>query len=462
MRMSSAAIIVAIALASCATASSGDAPPAGATPTNVPEASTTVRIDAATITNATTSGTSFPSNVETGQASCGDRSGSAFREEVAVALEPLDSGASFEILAAEYPLPGPTEGLWSQWGQGIVSSVNGRHYSAVGDHLGPDGNSYIYEYDPARRTLARISDILSLVDHQPGAWGYGKIHSQMVEDRCGSIWTFTYWGTRTDMQYGNGYKGDLLIEIDPEGRTVRNHGALVGERGVPSLAITRDGRYLVAEAVDADTDDGDLVVVDVANASLVQVADDPDHIGFRALAVDHQGRVLYSTADGSLMALIPDTGETVDIGIRLPGGESEFLRAATPVMPTGSLYGVSQYGYELFAIDEDGSLEVIGNAEEYTTSLAVTPEGDRLFWMPGAHGDAWEMGAPILQLDTATGEITELVSLVEPFEESLGLRPGGSYSITYHEGSLIIGLNASTLDDDSGFGTVVLVVIEGV
>ena len=107
-------------------------------------------------------------------------------------------------------------------------------------------------------------------------------------------------------------------------------------------------------------------------------------------------------------------------------------------------------------------MEVIGNAGEYTASLATTPEGDRVFWMPGAHGDAWQLGAPILQLDTATGEVTELVSLAEPFEERFGLLPGGTYSITYHEGSLIVGVNASPLDDDSGFGTVVLVVVEGV
>src|SRR5690606_41488553 len=88
--------------------------------------------------------------------------------------------------------------------------------------------------------------------------------SQMVEDSCGSIWTFTYWGTRSDIEYGRGYEGDLLLEIEPAARTLRSHGALVGERGVPSLAITPDGRYLVGESVEADTDDGDLVVFDTS------------------------------------------------------------------------------------------------------------------------------------------------------------------------------------------------------
>jgi hypothetical protein len=150
--------------------------------------------------------------------------------------------------------------------------------------------------------------------------------------------------------------------------------------------------------------------------------------------------VLYSTASGILRALIPETGETADTGIVVPGDEPEFLRAATPVTSAGVFYGVSQYSFDLFSVGGDGSVEVIGNAGEYTASLATTPEGDRVFWMPGAHGDAWQLGAPILQLDTATGEVTELVSLAEPFEERFGLLPGGTYSITYHEGSLIVGV----------------------
>jgi hypothetical protein len=34
--------------------------------------------------------------------------------------------------------------------------------------------------------------------------------------------------------------------------------------------------------------------------------------------------------------------------------------------------------------------------------------------------------------------------------------------MVYDDGRLIIGVNASSLDDDSGFGTVVLVGVEGV
>jgi hypothetical protein len=56
------------------------------------------------------------------------------------------------IDAAVYPHPDYIGNPWSQWGQGIVGP-NGVYYSAIGDHLGADGNSYVYTYDPASGSL---------------------------------------------------------------------------------------------------------------------------------------------------------------------------------------------------------------------------------------------------------------------------------------------------------------------
>ena len=38
--------------------------------------------------------------------------------------------------------------LWSSWGDGCLAK-SGKYYTSVGDHLGNDANSYVYEYDPA-------------------------------------------------------------------------------------------------------------------------------------------------------------------------------------------------------------------------------------------------------------------------------------------------------------------------
>ncbi len=365
------------------------------------------------------------------------------------------------VWAAEYPLPGPTEGLWSQWGQGIALG-DGRHLSAVGDHLGHDANSFFFVYDSEDRSLTRFADVLSVVPHEEGAFGYGKVHAQMVSDRCGTVWATTYWGTRDDLVYENGYEGDRLLAIDPAGRTIADHGAIAGEYGMPTMTIAPDGTTLVAGSVDVESGEEDVgvfTVFDTSTGEVTHQVDDPRQYGFRALGIDPVGGgVLYGIGDGGLAALDPSSGEFDDLEVELPGF---WLRSITRPATDGTVYGVSDDESFIFSISSDGTLEELGEPGGTTTSIAMTPDGTRVFWMPEAHGGAWEVGAPIMSMDTGTGEITEIVSILDPFEQ-LDLLPGGTYSIVYDEGRLILGVNASDLDDDSGFGTVVLVVVEGV
>ena len=388
--------------------------------------------------------------------------GISWRDDASIPLEQISSDDGVDVYAAEYPLPGPTEGLWSQWGQGIALG-DGRHLSAVGDHLGVDANSHFFVYDSDGRTLTRFADVLSVVPHEEGAFGYGKVHAQMVRDGCGTVWAATYWGTRDDLVYENGYEGDRLLAIDPAGQTISDYGPIAGEFGMPTMTITPDGEILVAGSVDVESgeeDTGVLTVFNTATSQVVDQVDDPRQYGFRALGIDPVGGgVLYGIGDGKLATLDPSSGEFEDLEITMPGF---WLRAITRPAPDGTVYGVSDDESGLFSISADGSLAEFGDPGGTTTSIAMTPDGSRIFWLPEAHGGAWEVGARIMSMDTASGDITEVTALLDPFDEALGLLPGGTYSIVYDEGKLILGVNASDLDDDSGFGTVVLVVVEGV
>jgi len=388
--------------------------------------------------------------------------GVAWRDDATIGLEQISNEDGIEVYAAEYPLPGPTEGLWTQWGQGIALG-DGRHLSAVGDHLGADANSYFFVYDSEQRIVTRFGDVLSVVPHEDGAFGYGKIHAQMAMDNCGSIWAATYWGTRDDLTYENGYEGDRLLEIEPNARTISDRGAVAGEFGIPTMTMAGDGRTLVAGSVDVDSsepDRGVLTVYDTSTEKTVTQVDDPRHEGFRALGIDPMsGNIFYSIGDNRLAAVDPVSGEFADLDVTLPGW---WLRSVTRPAPDGTVYGAADDEPALFSISPSGKLTDLGDPGGTTTSIAMTPDGSRIFWMPEAHGGAWEVGAVVNSMDTASGDITEVTSLLDPFEEELGLLPGGTYSIVYHDGRLILGVNASPLADDSGFGTVVLVVIEGV
>src|SRR5690606_7206607 len=226
------------------------------------------------------------------------------------------------VRAAVHPLPDHEGDPWSQWGQGVVLP-DGRSLSAVGDHLGRDGNSYLYELDPEAGRLTLVADVASVAGHEPGDWGYGKVHAQMVVGPCGEVYATTYWGTRDGIEYGGSYEGDVLLRIDPERRTTESLGPVLAGHGVPSLAGWAAGGLLYAEAADPERFDpqrGAFVLLDMATGEQVfATPDEEDHRGFRAMAVDADGRVVFSRTDGRLARWDPATGELGDLDIQLPG-----------------------------------------------------------------------------------------------------------------------------------------------
>ena len=60
--------------------------------------------------------------------------------------------------AVRYPRPEYEGNPWSQWGQGIILP-DGRVLSTIGDHLGADGNSYLFVFDPDTGVMTRFADV---------------------------------------------------------------------------------------------------------------------------------------------------------------------------------------------------------------------------------------------------------------------------------------------------------------
>mgnify|MGYP001814329809 CR=1 FL=1 len=146
-----------------------------------------------------------------------------------------DRGPGVRI--AEYQVPDSLGAPWSQWGQGIVLG-DGRFLSAVGDHRGIDGRSFVYVYDPAAAELERVIDVQAVVGHVAGATGYGKIHAPMLAGPCGEIYAATYWGSRRDLVDDADYRGDVLLRIDPAEATVTDLGVIYPGHGVASMALS--------------------------------------------------------------------------------------------------------------------------------------------------------------------------------------------------------------------------------
>jgi hypothetical protein len=379
-------------------------------------------------------------------------------DQVVSATTVLEGGdAVAKVEAVVYPHPDYEGNPWSQWGQGVVLS-DGRFLSAIGDHLGKDGNSYVYEYSPDERTLTLMTDVLDHTDHEEGAWGYGKIHGQMVTGECDEVYFSTYWGSSTGLNYGQSYTGDLLFRLHPEDRSIANLGVPASERGIPSLAGWTDRGLIYGEVVDpaSDPDQGGFFAYDIARSEVVFRDDDPDHVGFRSIAVDSRGRAYYSIGSRSLAVYDPATNRVSEHSSPIPGGR---LRASADPTPEGVVYGVTANPEHFFALRPSGEIRTIAEAQGYTASIALDPDLQNILYVPDAHGV--EEGAPLLSVDVDTGAHEVLVELDELARSSLDLRLSGSYNVAVDRQRRIVyvGMNAGGLDAEDPYGEIVLFVV---
>ena len=380
--------------------------------------------------------------------------GQPLQSQAAVPLERIYDQDGLTVDAALYPHPDYSGNPWSQWGQGVVASA-GRFYSAIGDHLGADGNSFIYEYDPESNELVRVADILGSTDHNSGAWGFGKVHAQMALGPCDEVFFTTYWGTRRGLSYADGYEGDLLFHIDPYQRTLVDHGLIQAERGFPTLASAPAHGLLYTVAVEPVSNDGTFLVVDAVTSTIVFSA--PSHPGYRSIAVDGAGAAYFSSATGELSVYDPDANDIVR-SVDAPGS---FLRAADTGTADGSIIAVMRDPTTFFTIGLDGSISILGDALGYTTSILIGAGGDEFFYLPGAHGNSAQFGATLRAVNSTNGTEREVLSLLDIVTDGLGATLGGTYNLVVdpEANRLYLGANVDPDGSGGGFGEVALLVI---
>ena len=239
-----------------------------------------------------------------------------------------------------------------------------------------------------------MTDVLSGVDHNDGAWGYGKIHAQMALGPCDEVFFATYWGSRRGLTYDNGYVGDLLFHIDPYERILVAHGVMENERGFPTMASAPQQGLLYTIGVEPTADVGTFLAIDAVTTEVVFSA--PADPGFRSIGVNDEGAAYFSSSPGELSVYDPASNSIVDT-VEAPG---EFIRASD-ILADGTIVGVMRSPSSLFVVS-NGSLETIGDANGYTTSVALSGDGSEIFFLPGAHGNATRNGAILKAVDVLT------------------------------------------------------------
>lgn len=421
----------------------------------------------------------------------GFRSGAALTLEGPALLQAPDSvtaadfgyvraSAAPRVDAVLYPIPLQEEGnLWSQWGDGLIAS-DGRFWSAIGDHGGPGGRSYVYAYDPGQRRLELVFDQQQLLGQRQGDWGFGKIHCRLEELEDGRICWGTYWGNAPpeDWSQENELHG-MVVAADPGSRQLEVLGVLKRPYVIPAaMADTRRGLFY-ALPCDRRWRGQGFAVFDLRQGRTIYYGHVKTEASRRFVLVDEAG-------GGAWFSVRPEPGSRQVWLARYDAAANTVEERALP-LPEG--YGPVRAGTErrdarglfygvcdglLVRIDPDGRrsepLGAVWPAEggapredpprgAYTTALEISPGGRYLYAVPWAHGQAWSHGAPVVQFDLRTGARRVLAFLGPLFESRFGYRVGGSYCLELSADGerLFIGINGQLLEPgaqppESAFG----------
>lgn len=354
--------------------------------------------------------------------------------------------------------------LWSSWGDGCFAS-NGKYYASIGDHLGIDARSYIYEYDPMTRALRRVVDVLQTIAHMLGLYGHGKIHSGIHEGADGWLYFSTYWGKHREIEaaFAKGYKGSLLLRYNPKTGETQNLGAIVPRQGLPASAFDARRGLLFFHAVY----EGDITVYDIKAQKVKFQGGGDRSTASRTFMRASDGRVFFSGTGDTLHYYDPASNQLKPTKVHLPvssGKKGNTLRAAAAPTSKGILYGMTASG-QLFAFDPQAmKVKDLGPnflTGSYTAVMVLSPDEKYLYYAPGAHGSGNSIGAPVVQYEIASGRRKVLAFLKEPLQERFDYKIGGTYNLQIDPAGerLFFTFNGAPTSGRGTFGKPAVVVV---
>jgi len=323
---------------------------------------------------------------------------------------------------------------WSNWGDSLA--VGGKYYASIGDHLAPDGNAFVYEYDPEKKTFRLLADVRKVLNLPEGHYTPGKIHGRIDMGSDGWLYFSTHRGSPRVTNDTYHYKGDWILRADPKSGKceVVAHGP-VPKHCIPNSVL--DPKRMIfyggtAAGAGSEEDGIQFFAYDVQARKVLYAG--PHGPSRYMIFSSSTGRVYYTPGrdESTLMRFDPVKGGLPE---RIAG--SIGIRAATQETPQGVVYTASQGqgGREamLFAFDvKTEKVTELGPAavgkQTYIATLDADPTGRYLYYMPGAHGGSETDGTPVVQYDTRTKQ-RKVIAFLHPFyQQKYGVTLKGTYS----------------------------------
>jgi hypothetical protein len=323
---------------------------------------------------------------------------------------------------------------WSNWGESVVH--DGKYYCAIGDHLAPQGNAYVFEYDPNTKKIRKIMDLKKLLNMPEGHYAPGKIHSRLGVGKDGWLYCTTHRGSTSITTDQYHYKGDWIVRTNPATAEMQVVQAAPVEKHCLPCAHVDPDRLIIyggsAPGSKTDTRGIQFWAYDLANRKMIYSG--PDGPARAMIVSKSTGKVYYVPGKGEsgFMRFDPATGKAPEA---IPGEIS--IRCATDETPSGKVYVAGQRtgGCDLYEFDvKTEKIRNLGPAavgsEQYVACLSADATGKYVYYSPGAHGGGHRDGSPLVQYNTQTGK-RKVIAFLSPFyKDKYGIDVQGTYAVS--------------------------------
>lgn len=328
---------------------------------------------------------------------------------------------------------------WSIWGDS--SYTNGKYYSAIGDHKAPQGNGFVFEFDPATNTFRKVLDIDQTLNMPEGHYQPSKIHSHVDLADDGYVYCSTHRGSTRVTTDEYHYKGDWILRADPKtGKAEVVVQAPVSKHCLPNGLTDRKRLIFYGGTAPGSNDDKSGIqffAYDLKNRKLLYSG--PEGPARSMILSSSTGRVYY----------VPGTGDTPLMRYDAASGKPPVqiagtigVRAATEETPQGVVYTISQgqggAESQVYAFDVNSEkITTLGPAavgeNQYVASVKADPTGRYLYYAPGAHGGSQKDNSAVVQFDTKTKTRKVIAFLHPALSEKINASCAGTYGVSIDE-----------------------------
>jgi len=333
-----------------------------------------------------------------------------------------------------YPAQGYPGNPWSVWGESLCWGE--KYYSSIGDHKGPEGNSFLYEYDAKARKIRVLADLRRVLGLPKGHYTPGKIHSRIDMGKDGWLYYSTHRGSTRVTTTKHHFKGGWILRTHPDtAKTEIVSHAPLPMQTLPASVLDPDSMIFYAGTADGDYKNNRIqfLAYDLKRRKVLYSDDN----GFSRYAIFakstgllyfHDGRSTPGQTEGprSLARFDPSRpGKPSSIGARLG------LRAATGELSTGKVYTIDHDELWEFDVRTETARSLGASAvasKTYTTSIDADHFTNRyLYYVPGAHGGAELDGSPLVQYDLKT-RTRKVICFLHPYlYDKFGFIPLGTF-----------------------------------